>query len=703
MYDKLEILQNPHHNIKFCSGYGQKDTPKYSKNPKEFLRLTIGDIIKMTETPAVVPKEQAPWFIPSTLPSRVNAEQLEHGNRYALIFDKDENPEIDFEEFVKKVRSVILGEIITYTTKSATEDNQKARAIIPLAKPVSGEMGNILQTIFNNRMESAGVVPDRAMESLNQLCYLPNKGAFYKNHVVDSPDQFDPLTEWDEDIAKIQEQREAKKETDNARHEASMAKAAERVASGTHSPMDAYKQSVATETALEHYGYKRVGKRWVSPNSESGNPGVSIKYQKWTSHHSSDRALEIGDEGNGCRWGDSWDLFKYYEHGNDQKAALQAAGDMFTTPEGLTLTNANQIKHMEEKNRAAVKDFDVSETAKKPVPNLSLSGFSLNGESGAMEKKMLDDKFVLGKWALLGQSTIIYATSNAGKTLIVIYELIKSIKLGLIKGEDVFYINADDNHKGLTHKLMLAEKYGFNMLAPGYKGFSASLLIAVLQQMINDGTAMGKIIILDTVKKFVDLMNKKSGSEFAEHIRQFVLHGGTVLMLGHVNKYDGEDGKPIYAGTTDMKDDSDCTYTIHVVEEDKFNGPKTIKFENKKNRGDVVHEMVYKYDCSTGLTYQERLDSIVEVDENSRDEINEIFKLKKRYLKNKEIIKGIINVLRVDDHTKSGLVTAVVNEWAFPRRQIIRVLDDHTGMDEEKYQFWRMEMRDRNAKFYVLN
>jgi len=106
-----------------------------------------------------------------------------------------------------------------------------------------------------------------------------------------------------------------------------------------------------------------------------------------------------------------------------------------------------------------------------------LSRFSLNGSAAEMESKMLDDTFVLGRMAILGQSTVLYAPPNAGKTLISLWLLIHAIQQGDINGADVFFVNADDNHRGLTHKLKLAEEHGFHMLAPGYNDVKAPHLV----------------------------------------------------------------------------------------------------------------------------------------------------------------------------------------------------------------------------------
>ena len=150
-------------------------------------------------------------------------------------------------------------------------------------------------------------------------------------------------------------------------------------------------------------------------------------------------------------------------------------------------------------------------------------------------------------------------------TLKTIWQIIEAIKAGRIKGEDIFYVNADDSFKGLTIKTELAEQYGFNMLAPGHLDFKAEMVIEILAEMIKTDTASGKIFILDTVKKFTDLMDKGRSSKFGESVRQFISNGGTVISLAHVNKHRGNDGKVIYSGTTDLVDDGDCAFTIDVI------------------------------------------------------------------------------------------------------------------------------------------
>ena len=233
--------------------------------------------------------------------------------------------------------------------------------------------------------------------------------------------------------------------------------------------------------------------------------------------------------------------------------------------------------------------------------------FSLNGQSSSMKQQMLDDVFVLERTALLGQHTIYYAAPNAGKTLITLYQITVSINNGNFKAENLMYVNADDTFKGLTTKLGIAEKFGFQMVAPGHNDFKANMLTTILQELVDRKKAKDKIIILDTLKKFTDLMDKTKGSDFANVAREFTSNGGTLISLAHVNKHKGADGKSVHAGTSDLSDDSDCVYVIDVIENDA--DVKVVEFFNTKSRGDVDKITHFSYDQSK-TDYTELLKSI---------------------------------------------------------------------------------------------
>ncbi len=338
-----------------------------------------------------------------------------------------------------------------------------------------------------------------------------------------------------------------------------------------------------------------------------------------------------------------------------------------------------------------------AEGAQKPT--YDLRNYVLNGQSGEMAANMLTDTFILGRLALLGQWTAVYAKPNHGKTLLIIWMLIQSIKSGTIKGADMFYINADDTYKGLVFKLTLAEKHGFNMLSPGHKGFKAAMLAVSILHWIENGEASGKVIILDTLKKFTDIMDKKIATAFGEVVRQFISHGGSVIVLAHVNKHRGEDGKVIFSGTSDIVDDADCAYTLDIVQDNSASRTRTVEFTNIKSRGDVALTASYTYDYMDGATYQDRLDSVKPLNEAELKQAQEARRRDELLAHNREAVEAITSCLLEGITLKTELIKEATERSTVSKAKIKTALVDHTGAG----QLWSVEVQGKNAHNYYLN
>lgn len=87
--------------------------------------------------------------------------------------------------------------------------------------------------------------------------------------------------------------------------------------------VDAYIAANPLTCALESYGYKRIGKRYLSPHSGTKLPGVILFNEGaccWI-HHASDPLCseESGQPVN------SFDLYTYYEHNGDRSKSFKAA------------------------------------------------------------------------------------------------------------------------------------------------------------------------------------------------------------------------------------------------------------------------------------------------------------------------------------------------------------------------------------------
>ena len=322
-----------------CSGFGQYHSPKNRTCPRDYGAITLDEIKQLAAHPQKVPKENAQWAIFSSLFSRIHAEQRDKGRFFALWADIDEQPDrLTFDDIKGRTCEAVPGvNLITYTSKGATEGNQKCRLIFPLAGPVDGSTFIILQKILNDKLTAAGIIPDRATERAGQVCYLPNQGEYYRYHFEQFMGPLDPNL-WADEIAQEQQRIKDAEKAAQERTEQARLKAAMRIKDGTESPIEAFNAEYSIELMFDRYKYIKRGDRWVSPNSESGKAGVKKTRDgiKGLSTHESDAGIGTPTS-NGTMF-DSFDLFCYYEHGNDRDAALRAAAEMFGITAGLAAT-----------------------------------------------------------------------------------------------------------------------------------------------------------------------------------------------------------------------------------------------------------------------------------------------------------------------------------------------------------------------------
>jgi hypothetical protein len=179
-----------------------------------------------------------------------------------------------------------------------------------------------------------------------------------------------------------------------------------------------------------------------------------------------------------------------------------------------------------------------------------------------LEARAQEATALLGNICLSGQTTIWYAPPNAGKTLCALRLTHDAITEGRIAAGDVYYFNADDSSSGLAQKLRIMDDLGAHTIAPGFNGFKSADLLDHLTRTAAQDEARGTLVIIDTVKKFTSLMDKRHSSEFADACRQYALRGGTILGLAHTAKNANPDGKLRYAGTTDLLEDFDSAYLL---------------------------------------------------------------------------------------------------------------------------------------------
>jgi len=158
------------------------------------------------------------------------------------------------------------------------------------------------------------------------------------------------------------------------------------------------------------------------------------------------------------------------------------------------------------------------------------------------------------------------AEANGGKTTIFVYLCEQLAQMGM----DVLYINVDGSPSDLKRHYAHSIKHGYKVIAPDAKaGKSTEDVIAILRA-INDGEAscQGLVIIVDTLKKFVNLIQKSEAKKFYQLLRGITVKGATICLLGHSNKYKDEMGKQIFEGTADLRNDVDELIYLDAIKDE---------------------------------------------------------------------------------------------------------------------------------------
>ncbi len=730
------------------SGIGADHTDRYGK---EYLTIGWDAITALVDKPQQVDKAQAQWLIPSSYKTRTFKEQEQHGQYYCLWVDLDDKP-LKIYDLADHFNNLLSGsDYELYNTSSATVDNQKARALIPLNKPLSFMNWRMAQQVLNDKLEALGIKPDRAAERAAQLCYLPNKIKFYGSRSSRNDLFFDPMQTWASEIETKKNLAKAETAVLSSKKRQAEKRREELSLSNTPNVIEAFNQSYTPQEWMTTHGYDQQGNSFRHPNSQTGNYSATVK----TDSNGVLRvnALSSADplytDGQGAH--DAFSCFTVLVHNGDHSAALIDAGNNLLTIGVVSFNKALQRDHMQKKAQQPKVEFNIDDllTAQEsrngtaqptPIPPqaqdnymddnidydsmpdfgevggekeskakddpekpkipFSMKSFSLSGQSEIMKTKMLADRYVLDRIAILGQATTIYAKPNTGKTLLVLWMLIESIKAGRISGENVYYINADDDYKGLVYKTSLAEKHGFQMLAPGHNDFESVALQGYMRQMIDDGTASGTVIILDTLKKFTDLMDKRKGSAFMDRAREYISNGGTLIMLAHTNKNRDADGKAVFSGTSDVVDDCDCVFILDEVA--KTNTTKQVLFENIKCRGDVANELAFSYSVEEGKHYQYRLESVEPADKNATAKAKEEKIAADARAKDQEIIDAITEAIEQGITQKTPLILAAHDCSGISKRRLTTILTRYKGTDFSKGDLWREEVGEKNAKTYHL-
>jgi hypothetical protein len=255
----------------------------------------------------------------------------------------------------------------------------------------------------------------------------------------------------------------------------------------------------------------------------------------------------------------------------------------------------------------------------------------------------------------------------------------------------------------MTEKLAIAEGFGMQMMVPNFEEFEVAEMLKLMKDLAKSHEASGIIFILDTLKKFTNLMDKQTSTDFGKVAREFTTAGGSLIVLAHTNKHPDAEGKGIYSGTSDIVDDIDCGFIINKIgDSDEFLGKKTtVEFSNIKSRGDVASTLGFTYNKGN-QSYSDLLNSVIRIDEQGVKESKKKIEGEKLLGVDAEIIEATCRAINAGIRKKDELVKEVRKTTAESSSRVKRVIENRTGGDYASGQRWFMTPGECNAQIFTV-
>jgi hypothetical protein len=169
----------------------------------------------------------------------------------------------------------------------------------------------------------------------------------------------------------------------------------------------------------------------------------------------------------------------------------------------------------------------------------------------------------------------------------------------------------------------------------------------------------------------------------------------TIILLSHTNKYDDEEGNPVFEGTGDLRADVD--ELIYLVPMKNPDGSLTVSTKPDKVRGDFKP---ITFDISKDREVTQR---------NQFVDTHSSQKLSGKIEKDQEVIDLVNKAIEDGYTTQKSIVDLVKNDSSYGVRVIRRVLSDYSKTIEKRDDvvvladqglFWGKRHGERNSHIY---
>lgn len=301
-----------------------------------------------------------------------------------------------------------------------------------------------------------------------------------------------------------------------------------------------------------------------------------------------------------------------------------------------------------------------------------------------MMEKIQDAEFCFAELVVRSHLQAYVAPANTGKTAFAIHASAEMAK----SGYEVIYINADASASDLKFYHNHARTNAYTLISPDLSNQSTDDIVKLLQEMArSDDDLNNLVIVIDTIKKFVDVIQKSQAKAFFKILRSLTAKGITVICLGHTNKHQDHSGKAIYEGTGDLRNDVDELYYMEANKQP--DGSLKVSIYMDKCRAEVKN-----------MTFTIRgKDRTVTIEDEFYD-----VKAKKSYedqlKKDQQLINFINKSLAIKGRSTTELEALSKTMGSnFTRRQLEKVLKTYSMTEKP---FWIAEPAPKNGLIYSL-
>jgi hypothetical protein len=344
-------------------------------------------------------------------------------------------------------------------------------------------------------------------------------------------------------------------------------------------------------------------------------------------------------------------------------------------------------------DRAAAQVSDARESKAEAALSRILNASLRNPDQLAKVKaRLADTKWFMPGLAAYGEITHFYGPSGSGKTLLWVSLLLK--KLTPEQRRQVIYLNFDDSPHGAVQKMELLNDV--EMITEGEADQWIDALLAT------EHLLKGKVIILDTIKKFAAVIQKDSVRKLFILLRKMVNEGATVISLGHTNKHLNEAGELVFEGVNDIKSDPDGLVLIQRFQ-NPISGESTIIVtpdEHKARAGQS--EQAFRFSARDQETEYEEL--VYSCEELTIEQIER----EKKNLREQNLREAFADEIDMVEYflreNPASVQSKIVDYWkansdnyGFGRPRLMNALKALTGI------CWTIRKGSNNSKIYSLS